>query len=296
MIVTHAAADYLSHLTAARGCSDHTVRAYASDLKDYTGFLSARALCATDVAAIVAYARHLSSERRASPRTLRRRIACLRGFYKNLVRTGFIERSPFIGMDLQLPRPKSLPRAISRGDAARLARAAWRVWAERRPLAEKRIAAGVLLLIATGLRVGELVALTVGDFDPEGGGLRVRGKGQRERRVFIVDPQLRSIIARFARGDAAMSLLGPGGEAWSTQSFRRGLRMFAADAGVSARVTPHMLRHTCATLLLEQGVDLRFLQRLLGHENIATTALYAHVADVSLRRALESAGLLASLV
>jgi integrase/recombinase XerD len=221
-------------------------------------------------------------------------MACLRGFYKDLVRVGSIQRSPFLDIELHLPRAKSLPRAISRGDTAKLVRFAWKVSLDCGSASDRKaVAAGVLLLVATGVRVGELVGLRPSDFDPEGG-LHVRGKGQRERRVFIVDSQLRSLIGRFAGRRHANCLVGPGQEVWSTQGFRRALRSFARDAGVEARVTPHMLRHTCATLLLEQGVDLRFLQRLLGHESIATTAIYAHVGDTSLKRALESAALLAS--
>lgn len=296
MIVTNAAAEYLSHLTAARGRSEHTLRAYRSDLNDFSRFVAARQLCATDSGTVVAYARHLSSERGAAPRTLRRRMACLRGFYKDLIRAGSIQRSPFADLDLQLPRPRLLPRAISRCDAVKLSREAWRRCHDRRgTLSSKSVPAAVLLLLATGLRVGELVTLRPEDFDADGGGLHVRGKGQRERRVFIVDARLRALVGRFACRRAAVSLMGPLDGAWTTQTFRRALRSFGAEAGVAVRVTPHMLRHTCATLLLEQGVDLRFLQRLLGHENIATTAIYAHVGDLSLKRALEGAGLLASL-
>ena len=112
--------------------------------------------------------------------------------------------------------------------------------------------------------------------------------------VFVVDARLQSLLERFAARTAA-SLLGPNEGDWSTQAVRRALRGFAAAAGITRRLTPHMLRHTCATLLLEDGVDLRFLQRLLGHESIATTAIYAHVGDASLKRALEGAKLLSNL-
>jgi integrase/recombinase XerD len=153
----------------------------------------------------------------------------------------------------------------------------------------------VLLLLSTGLRVAELVQLRPADFDAEGGGLHVRGKGRRERRVFVVDDRLRKLLAKLSVRKHARSLLSPDGEDWSTQSVRRALRHFAKAAGVEVHLTPHMLRHSCATLLLEDGVDLRFLQRLLGHENIATTAIYAHVGDVGLRAALENAALLSRL-
>ena len=289
-------AAYVSRLKAARDPSLHTVLAYACDLRDYARFLAARKLCPRREDTILAYADHLMRERSAAPRTVRRRMACLRGFYKDLARANAIERSPFAGLDMQLPRSKSLPRGLTRAETARLAEAAWRTCLDRRgPLAGKAFAAAVLLLVSTGLRVAELVQLRPRDFDPDSGGLHVRGKGRRERRVFVVDARLRALLGRFAARRDAASLLGPAGREWTTQTARRSLRRFAAAAGLESRVTPHMLRHTCATLLLEDGVDLRFLQRLLGHENIATTAIYAHVGDTGLRRALENARLLSTL-
>ena len=293
MIVTTAsAADYVRRLKAARDPSEHTLRAYKSDLDDYARFLAARRLCPREGETLLAYAGHLRDERSAAPRTLRRRMACLRGFYKDAVRSGALERSPFAELEMQLPRARSLPRALSRGEARLLADAAWR---DAGTQGGGPFAAAVLLMLSVGLRVGELVRLRPCDYDRDGGGLHVRGKGRRERRVFVVDPRLAALLGSLAARDQAPSLCGPAGRDWTPQAARRQLRLFAAEAGVARRVTPHMLRHTCATLLLEDGVDLRVLQRLLGHENIATTALYAHVGDSGLRRALEQAGLLAGL-
>jgi integrase/recombinase XerD len=160
--------------------------------------------------------------------------------------------------------------------------------------AQKAFAVAVMLLVSVGLRVGELVQLRASDFDSETGALRVRGKGRRERYVFVVDAPLRGTITPLADHSPEEWIFHQNGEPWSTQRFRRRLKLFAAEAGLKRAVTPHMLRHTCATLLLEDGVDLRFLQRLLGHESIATTVIYAHVGDAALKRALEGAGLLAS--
>jgi site-specific recombinase XerD len=291
------ATTYVARLKAVRNPSEHTLRAYNSDLQDYRRFVGVAQLCPAQEGTILAYSLYLTGERRAAPRTVRRRMACLRGFYKDLVRTGQLKVSPFAGLEMQLPRVKSLPRGLSRAATTQLARSATRICKDGTiPLAGKAFAGAVLLLISTGLRVGELVKLRPVDFDPESGGLHVHGKGQRERRVFVVDEQLRRLLGAFAARPGAEYLLSPDGETWSTQFVRRLLRRFAEDAQLEARVTPHMLRHTCATLLLEDGVDLRFLQRLLGHENIATTAIYAHVGDAGLRCALEDAGLLDRLM
>jgi integrase/recombinase XerD len=294
IIAAEAADHFVARLRSARDASEHTCRAYRSDLRDYTAFLTARDLCPRDEATILAYADHLTRERAAAPRTVRRRMACLRGFYKDLVRSGAIERSPFAGLEMQLPRARSLPRTLTRHEARLLAQQARRELDGAGSGAAPWPAA-VLVLLSVGLRVGELVRLRPADFDAEAGGLHVRGKGRRERRVFIVDERLKAAMAVLARRTRASSLFAPGGEEWSTQAVRRALRDTALAAGIARRVTPHMLRHTCATLLLEDGVDIRFLQRLLGHENIATTAIYAHVGDAALRKALAGAGLLAGL-
>jgi len=296
MIVTmESAAAYVRRLKAARDPSEHTLRAYASDLNDYARFLAARRLCPREGETLIAYAGHLREERAVAPRTLRRRMACLRGFYKEMVRGGALERSPFADLEMQLPRPRALPRALTRFEARQLAAAARReASAWRQAASVPAFPTAVLLLLATGLRVGELVRLRGGDFDPDSGSLLVRGKGRRERRVFVVDAELRHLLT--LRGAAAGNAsLWSAGAGWTTQGVRRSLAAFAAEAGIARRVTPHMLRHTCATLLLEDGVDLRVLQRLLGHENIATTAIYAHVGDTALKSALERAGLLERL-
>jgi site-specific recombinase XerD len=297
LLVTAATtAAYVRRLKATRTPSEHTLRAYQSDLRDFDGFLRQRELCPRLSETLVAYAAHLADERLAAPRTLRRRMACLRGFYRDLVRSGAIDQSPFANVEMHLPRPRSLPRALSRGDARRLTRAAWEACSdERQPLCQRAFPTAVLLLVSVGLRVSELVSLRSSDLDPETGALRVYGKGGRERCVFVVDTRLREIMTQLAARSGVPSLMAPSAEPWSTQSVRRQLGRFSTAAGIGRKVTPHMLRHTCATLLLEDGVDLRFLQRLLGHENIATTAIYAHVGDAGLRRALESASLLSAL-
>jgi integrase/recombinase XerD len=287
---------FVARLRAARDASEHTCKAYAADLRDYRAFLTTNALSPRDETTILAYAEYLSRERAAAPRTVRRRMACLRGFYRDLVRSGAIERSPFVGLEMQLPRAQSLPRTLTRGEARMLAQ-----WARRELDGADRLAAtawpaAVLLFLSVGVRVGELVGLRPSDFDAESGGLHVRGKGRRERRVFVVDERLRNVVAALAARKGASRLFAPDGSNWSAQQVRRALRETAEQAGIARRVTPHMLRHTCATLLLEDGVDIRFLQRLLGHENIATTAIYAHVGDAGLRKALAGAGLLAGLV
>lgn len=296
MIVTNAAVNaYIDRLRVSRNPSPHTLLAYTSDLRDYVDVVTRLSLPGDESSTILAYVNDLML-RSAAARTVRRRVACLRGFYRDLHREKIVGRSPFLNLELQLPRARSLPRGISRKDARMLASAAWaQCRGQRNPNKIPLIAIAILVLICTGLRVGELVQLRSGDVHADNGALHVRGKGQRERFVFLVDPGLRDLMAKLSARRSGLPLFGNGVEQWSTDWVRRALRAFVKEAGIDRHITPHMLRHTCATLLLEDGVDLRFLQRLLGHESISTTAIYAHVGDTGLQRALEGAQLLARL-
>jgi site-specific recombinase XerD len=287
---------YLDRFVGRRAPSQHTVKAYRSDLRAYARFATAQGLSSAWGETILEYIRALQLVRGAAPRTVRRRLAALRGYFKDRARGPAGLPSPFQELDIQLPRPRSLPRALSREEATILARAArCGLRAGGLERGQRAVLAAILTLTSVGLRIGELAQLQRGDFHAGDGGLHVCGKGNRDRRVFLVDAELRSELAELARGPADAALFAPGGTNWSAGRLREAIKAFARDAGVVRKVTPHMLRHTSATLLLEDGVDLLFLQRMLGHENIATTALYARVNDASLRQALERAALLGAL-
>jgi integrase/recombinase XerD len=153
----------------------------------------------------------------------------------------------------------------------------------------------LLLLVATGLRVSELCSLRICDVRANGDEIRVLGKGHRERVVMVANSRLREFLHKYIlllgeSGNLPTPLFRNGkGNGLSPQCLRLRLHKLAKRTGLSIRVTPHMFRHTAATLLLEGGVDIRFVQRLLGHASIATTQIYTHVCDVSLREALERA-------
>lgn len=285
--------DYIKRIKYLRGPSEHTIRAYEADLRDFVSFLDQRKIREVGSDDLLEYVRSLRDDRGAAIRTIRRRMACLRGFFSELERSHIVELSPFDSFEMSLPRPKSLPRGLSRSETRLICQYSQRIAFDRDlPFRSRALPTAVLVMIATGLRVGELVQLTPCDFDEGSGSLQVMGKGRKERRVFIVEPQLTEVVGAFAQRSHAKLLLAPDSQSWSTQAVRRSLATLALRAGLKSHVTPHMLRHTCATVLLEEGVDLRFLQRLLGHEDIATTAIYAHASDAGLRDALEKSNLL----
>jgi site-specific recombinase XerD len=159
----------------------------------------------------------------------------------------------------------------------------------------------VRLMVGTGMRVGELCKIRVEDVSPDGSVLRIHGKGARDRVAYVTDGSLRQDLQRLiehrrrSQISAGAVFVNRYGAPMRPQSVRTKLRRLASDAGLSRRVTPHMLRHTAATLLIETGVDIRFVQRLLGHSSIATTEIYTHVSDEALRTTLERADVLGSL-
>lgn len=300
---------FLEHCKYSRSLSPHTVSAYDQDLADFLRFCGAQTrLQDIGEERITGFLRDLTRHRRLSAATAKRRLACLRIFFRWLKRRGVIDRSPFDDLELSLPSPRRLPRVLSRLDLQRLSAAA-------RPARRQSPAHGptqgiakstrldaldakgttylaILLMTATGVRVGELVNIRIGDVSLADGSIRVRGKGNRERAVFIPNRALIGLIETHIEMRQASSCAhdhlfnNTRGRPLSSQALRQRLRKVAESAAIERRVTPHMLRHSAATLLIEEGVDIRFVQRLLGHASISTTEIYTHISDASLKSAL----------
>ena len=160
----------------------------------------------------------------------------------------------------------------------------------------------IRLMVSTGIRVGELCKLRINDLAPDGSSLRIHGKGSRDRIAYVTDASLRKELQRLvtqrrsAKDTCDALFLNRLHLPIRPQSIRSKLRKYADKVGLVRRITPHMLRHTAATLLIETGVDIRFVQRLLEHSSIATTEIYTHVSDEALKITLERANVLGALV
>jgi len=292
--------DFLRHCSIERQLSPHTGRAYTHDLDDFRKFLGVDiAPAEISSAAISGYLEDMLGRRKLAATTVRRRFACLRAFFRYCAEREEFS-SPFTTLKLQLPRRKRLPRTLSRLEISTLM-TSLNLFADVRSHDDRVLATAVSLMVATGIRVGELCRLTVDDVSPDGSSCRIHGKGSRDRIVYMSDAMLRATLTRYvderrrngvSQGALFLNRLGT---AINPQSIRSRLRRYSRQIGLSRRVTPHMLRHTAATLLIETGVDIRFVQRLLGHSSIATTEIYTHVSDEALRTTLERANILAML-
>ena len=290
--------DFLRFCAIERRLSEHTLRAYANDLADFRRWLPATTpaadICETTLGAYLA---DLVERRNLAAATVRRRFACLRSFFRYTSERE-LSPDPFAKLRLQLPRRKRLPRALSRIEASSLVTLGRRVG---QPSASSTMPTAISLMVATGIRVSELCKLRIDDISPDGASCRIHGKGSRDRVVYVTDPALRRDLTDFVRlrrsspESPGILFVNRNGMPIRPQSIRTSLRRLAKGVGLTRRVTPHMLRHTAATLLIETGVDIRFVQRLLGHASIATTEIYTHVSDEALRKTLERANILASL-
>lgn len=286
---------FLGHCKDHRKLSGHTLKAYRHDLDHFRAFVSETAgdvQLETITHAIVQ--RWLGSMTEVKPRTVRRRLATLKSMFGSMTRSGNIITNPIAGLRCEVKVGTSLPRTVSRATVRSLLHSSRNQrtvtnGAVRRAIQE---AALIETMFSTGMRVSEIVATDIVQLDMERLVISVRGKGNRERQIPIVcdafyEALSKHLTERTAQGATPESPLfvNRRGMRMSDQSARMILRRHAAQIGVR-RITPHMLRHTVATLLLEDGVDLRHIQRLLGHSSIATTTIYVHVSERSQRQVL----------
>jgi len=279
-----AATAFLRHCQSIRKLSPHTIRAYELDLARFAQFFGKRAVVAScDKTVIHNYVRHLFDVRSLKESSVKRHLATLRSFFRWLEEDDRGIEDPFRGARIRIRMPKRLPRVIARADLRRLL-----LHTPPHTFADLTAYVATELLFATGMRVSELAGLMDAAVDVEDGTITLVGKGNRQRRVFIPD-ELKSLLAdyRLARDQSPTTaptfLVNSRGEAASPQMIRRLIRLHGERSHVRDRVTPHMFRHSVATYLLEEGVDIRYVQRLLGHRSISTTEIYTHVADAALK-------------
>jgi integrase/recombinase XerD len=285
--------DYLTFLRVERGLSPATIAAYGNDLRDFAR-TATKAAAAWDAAPDAAVTYLAGKARRGvpgvpglAPTSLRRRAASIRGFYR------FAYGEGLIGVDvaarLDLPRqPRLLPDPLTIEEVERLIEAA--AGPGDSPTAALRARVLLELLYAAGVRIGEALGLDREDLSLDGGFVRVIGKGDRERLVPIGEvavawlrrwidearPALLA-VAHVAPSRGGPLFLGDRGGRLARQQAWAIVRASAERAGLGGRVSPHTLRHSFATHLLERGADLRIVQELLGHASISTTQLYTHL-------------------
>jgi integrase/recombinase XerD len=278
---------FLAHLRVEKGLARNSVESYARDVRRYQAFLSASGRRSWDEVVRQDVQAHLGALARdgIAPRSQARALSAIRGLHRLLLSERVSRSDPTDEVDAPR-RTRKLPQLLSRDEVDRLLAAP----RQARGAAGIRDRAMLELLYATGLRVSELVTLEVNQVDLESRVLLARGKGNKERlvpvgapaadalRAWLAGPRERVLRLRRSRD----LFVTPRGRRMTRQGFWKLLGRYARAAGISRRISPHKLRHSFATHLLEGGADLRAVQAMLGHADVATTQIYTHVSRARL--------------
>jgi integrase/recombinase XerD len=282
----HQLESFLHYATVEKGLSENTVAAYERDLRLFCKFLKERKLTLEGVKRedILTWMMILRQNGRADT-TISRQQASIRAFFQFLVKNDILMRDP--SAHLETPRKKQkLPKVLSMSDVERLLEVP-----KPNNRFGKRDKAMLELLYATGLRVSELVSLTMDDVHVQMGFIKCLGKGSKER-IIPLGKVAADAIERYIQSgrreldktrSATALFLNHHGKSLSRQGFWKTLKKYAREAGIDKEITPHTLRHSFATHLLENGADLRAVQEMLGHADISTTQIYTHVNKTRLK-------------
>jgi integrase/recombinase XerD len=287
----HHVLDFLAYLEYERGLSRNTLEAYRSDLLQLGNYLHR-----ANVDVLAARHEHLAgfltelaaggdARKAVAPATLQRKAACLRSFYRHLRREAIIEHDPTA--DLRAPRKSmKLPQVLTRGEVGQLLAAP-----KGTDPAALRDRALLELMYACGLRASEAIELEVSDVDLRHGVLRARGKGSKERLVPVGREAVAAVRTYLQRGrpdivglrEERRLFVNRRGGGLTRQGLYKIVQRHARSVGLADRMSPHTLRHTFATHLLAGGCDLRAVQEMLGHADIATTQIYTHLSAERLK-------------
>ena len=285
---------FLNYLVVEKGFSKNTEEAYRNDLSQLQSFIAEQASKNGEIPSweqfgrqqMLSYMLTLKEKKYAST-TLARKIAAAKSFFKFLTEEHKVQQNPTDNI-ASLKVGRALPKPISVAQARRLLEEP----AKNTSTEAKRDKAMLELLYASGMRVSELVALNLGDVDISGGYVRCFGKGHKERMIPIypraaqsIDEYLKESRPHIVqnRSDEKALFLNVRGERLTRQGLWQILKGYARDANLEVEVTPHTLRHSFATHMLNGGADLRMVQELLGHANISTTQVYTHLTSEHVR-------------
>lgn len=311
---------FIKHCKNQRRLSPDTVKAYALDLKGFMGFLSnleMPILCCGEVTKQVLqeYVHYLNEN--FAVKTVRRRIATLRSFYNYLEGEEVISDNPFDKFHLNIKEPFRVPKTMSLDEISKILSAAYgdsptlfptlskmeSKWGTRDKVVVNpnsveflwvRDVAILELLFAGGFRVSELCKLEFGDLSEDHLAIRINGKGNKERTVYLENIEVMKALNRYLLFREAVEIESPYVfitkfyKQISTQTVRNLIEKYAKLAGFSKKITPHLFRHSFASLLLEEGVDIKYIQDFLGHSSISTTQIYLHTTSSQKKRIMST--------
>jgi integrase/recombinase XerD len=292
---------FLAHCRYEKKLSDKTLKAYTTDLVQFKSFLAARQVIAAEQITKIEIRAYLANIEALKPKSIKRKVATAKALFNFLEFDDVILINPFRKMKIQIKEPKVLPNVLELREVATLLKL---LYCNLHGISNKccyaykealRNVAVVELLFATGGRVSEIAGLKTAHVNLREGAVLLKGKGNKERLIQLCNHETLQILRSYKQlwGSSADSLDGfflvnRSGRGLSTQSIRNMVKSVSQKAGLTKHVTPHIFRHSFATLLLERDVDIKYIQSLLGHSSIMTTQIYTHVNQTKQRQLLKA--------
>lgn len=290
---------FLTHCKFEKNLSPKTITAYDLDSRQFMDYLDKGILENVNLITKSEIRGYLKSMQSFEIKTIKRKVASIKALLNFLEYEDLIKVSPFRKLKLRLKEPKHLPVLMNQKEVEKLLQEAYTDYSNcsKENMSSLLILRDVVvleLLFATGMRVSELCNLKEEDFDLNTGSILIMGKGSKERMIQVCDPKILELIRRYRR---KLEDSGQGTKAFfasrlnnplSDQSVRYMIRKYYIKAGINKHITPHTFRHTFATLLLEEDVDIKYIQHFLGHSSISVTQIYTHVNQEKQRKILSS--------
>lgn len=295
--------DYVGYCRNQKHLADNTMRAYRIDMEQFISFLYDVKADGLDVIEMTkeilkAYIEKLQG--RYAVKTVKRKIACIKAFFSYLEGEDIIPVNPFRKVRVKLCEAKTLPKTVRKQDIALQLEFVYELYERANTVFQKYYAARAIacyeLLINTGMRIGEISNLRTDAIDLESKCIRVMGKGKKERIAYLIGGSVIQALQKYIDMKGRMHIASSyffttaHGGRMSEESARRLIRHIGTVV-VGKHITPHMYRHTFASMLLDLNVDIRYIQELLGHSSINTTQIYLHLLNTSIRKSLERANL-----
>ena len=284
---------YIAYCEKQKKLSHHTIKAYRIDLTQFMTYKDNMGISKDDLSE---YIQNLHEE--FKPKTARRKIASLKAFIRYLYFQDIIDKNPFDKMDISFKEPLLLPRTIPEHLIRRILTSLYNNIKTAATAYENstaiRNAAVIELLFATGARISEICSLKAKDIDLDAQTIRIFGKGSKERMLQIENYDVLSILNRYEKlfsdyiQQDGYFFLNNRKQRLSEQSVRTVLRNLEKQTNSDIHITPHMFRHSVATMLLEEDVDIRYIQKILGHSSITTTQIYTHVTSSKQREIIRT--------
>lgn len=288
---------YLQHCLYTKRLAELSVAAYDIDLSQFLLFLEKQypeIQSASQImkATLQNYVYSLNEKYAVS--SSKRKVACLKGFFAYLLEEELIPSDPFLHLHIKMREPHRLPNVMSLKEVNRILKAAYSDQNATSDFLYHRDIAILEIFFATGVRVHELCNLKYSDFNVRQSSLRIVGKGNKERVIYITHSEVMEAVQHYCKLVRKYHLksdyifLSKYGKPLSTQAARNIVTKYTKLAGIKRTITPHAFRHSFATLLLEEGVDIKYIQEFLGHSSISTTQIYLHISSASSRKVLSN--------